>query len=104
MAIPIRAPPDRRRHPRGNPQGQSAGGNFREEGLMKPAEIILEQLGGRRFVKMTGASLLMDGGTYLSFRLPGKNFCKQDINYVRIELTPMDVYNMVFCRIRGDKV
>ena len=68
------------------------------------AKTILEQLGGRRFIIMTGARNLMNGGTYLSFALPGKNFCKQDINYVRVELTSADEYNMVFCRIRGTKV
>ena len=68
------------------------------------AETILQQLGGRRFVAMTGARQFLGGKNSLSFKLPGKNFCKGDINYVRIELTPMDVYDMVFCRIRGTNV
>jgi hypothetical protein len=66
------------------------------------AEIILQQLGGRRFITMTGARDFMGGPDFLSFRLPGPlGFCKQGINHVKITLTPMDVYTVQFNRIRG---
>src|SRR5271157_4247800 len=72
------------------------------------ATTILEQLGGGRFKRMTGAKNFsaistkqgVEGG--LSFRLPGAGgFCKDSINYVSVELTPMDEYVMTFGRVRG---
>lgn len=65
------------------------------------AKTILQQLGGNRFTTMTGAKNLTaqeEGG--LSFRLPG-SMTKSWINYVRISLTPMDVYTMEFSSIRA---
>jgi hypothetical protein len=68
---------------------------------MLPAEIILEQLGGRAFIVMTGARDLMscDGGNCLSLRLPS-NFAKDGINSVKIKLEPSDTYSIVFSRVR----
>lgn len=75
------------------------------------ATEILQQLGNGRFKVMTGAKHFsaistaqgVEGG--LSFRLPGAGgFCKDGINYVRIELTPMDEYVMTFSRVRGDSI
>ena|SRR5271157_1995311 len=72
------------------------------------ASTILEQLGNGRFKMMTGAKHFsaiptkqgVEGG--LSFRLPGAGgFCKDSINFVAIELTPMDEYVMTFGRVRG---
>lgn len=72
------------------------------------ANEILQQLGGGRFKVMTGAKNFsatgikqgVEGG--LSFRLPGAGgFCKDNINFVSIELTPMDEYVMTFGRVRG---
>jgi hypothetical protein len=68
------------------------------------AKTILEQLGGRRFIAMTGARNFIDTGNGLSFRLPGSGgFIKNGINVVRIDLTPNDTYNVTFSRLRGSK-
>lgn len=70
------------------------------------ANTILEQLGGRMFRMMTGAKHFlahkegagteapMVGG--LSFKLTMGNW-----NHVKIELTHMDDYTVVFNKIRG---
>lgn len=66
------------------------------------ALTILEQLGGRRFVAMTGAKNLLSGPNALSFRLPsylGRN----GINAIRITLLPNDLYRVEFTKVRGVK-
>lgn len=69
------------------------------------AKTILEQLGGRKFIVMTGAKNLIGAGGNLSFRLPGAGgFCKDGINHVVIMLTASDDYTVIFSRIRGSKV
>jgi hypothetical protein len=69
------------------------------------AKVILEQLGGRRFMAMTGAKNFTGSEYALNFRLPGSGgFTKNGINHVRIELTPGDDYTVTFNRIRGTKV
>lgn len=70
---------------------------------MQVAQTILSQLGGSRFQIMTGASRLAGDDKSLSFSLPNR-FCKDDINKVRITLTPADEYDMEFFRIRGTHV
>ncbi len=68
----------------------------REEKMAIAGEII-RQLGGHKFVVMTGAKdiLALDSG--VRFRLPGGGgFCRHGINYVRIELDPNDTYSMAF--------
>jgi hypothetical protein len=64
---------------------------------MEVARTILEQLGGNRFVAMTGAKNLVGGANSLSFRI-GRN--AHSINGVRITLLPSDTYKMEFLRIR----
>ena len=62
---------------------------------------ILRQLGGRRFVAMTGARAVMRDGSALIFRLPGAGgFCKAGINLVRIELNGQDLYDVKFQKLR----
>jgi len=76
----------------------------REE-KMAIANEILKQLGGHKFVVMTGAKdiLALDSG--LRFRLPGGGgHAKNGINQVRIELTPTDTYEIYFQKVRKDKV
>ncbi len=69
------------------------------------ASIILEQLGGKRFSMMTGAKNFVTNGNDLTFSLPGAGgFCKNGINRVSIELTPADLYNVKFYRLRGSKL
>ena len=58
------------------------------------ADEILRQLGGRQFLTMTGAHNLVALGTFLAFRLPGRG----RYNYVQIELTPMDTYDVTFSK------
>jgi hypothetical protein len=68
------------------------------------AKTILEQLGGNKFIVMTGAKNFVgsEETKSLSFRLPARpGYTKNGINYVRISLSPMDTYTMEFLRVRG---
>lgn len=70
---------------------------------MNVAQIILAQLGGSRFVAMTGAKNLIATGQdekqlgALSFRLP-RGFAKNGINYVRVTLDFDDTYTVLFAK------
>lgn len=64
------------------------------------ATVILEQLGGKRFLVMTGARHLLARPSALSFRLPS-NFARDGINHVHVELTALDLYDVTFSRYRG---
>lgn len=65
---------------------------------MNVAQTILSQLGGNRFVAMTGSHQFMAGENALHMKLRRN---KSGANYLTIELTPMDVYTMTFKSIRG---
>lgn len=67
------------------------------------ANTILDQLGGRRFLMMTGAKFLLAHPNALSFQLP-PNFARNGINRVRIELNGRDLYDLTFSRCRGLKI
>lgn len=67
---------------------------------MTIAQTILQQLGGGRFITMTGARNLVDHGNALSFRLPSR-FAKGGINYVKIELNGLDLYDITFGKVWG---
>jgi hypothetical protein len=69
---------------------------------MTVATTILEQLGGRRFLVMTGARYLLAHAAALSFQLPS-NFARNGINRVRIDLNAHDLYDVTFSRCRGIK-
>ena len=58
---------------------------------MSIAKTILEQLGGNKFVVMTGAKNFVDCGDALSMRI-GRN--KTSSNYLKITLNSMDTYDM----------
>ena len=73
------------------------------EVVMSVASIILEQLGGNRFVAMTGASRFGSQSDSLQFRLPAR-FARDGINFVSITLLPSDTYRMSFCSLRGTKL
>ena len=61
------------------------------------AETILSQLGGHKFKVMTGAKhLAFDEDGSLSFKLPR---AKDGINYVKITLNGLDLYDMEFRRV-----
>lgn len=65
---------------------------------------IWQQLGGNKFKVMTGAKDLtydVSGDPTLMFKLPS-NFAKDGINYIKITLTAMDLYNIEFYSIKGN--
>lgn len=62
------------------------------------ANTILAQLGGNKFLAMTGAKHLLGGKDSLSFQLPG---AANGIKFVSIYLTPADTYNMHFHNLKG---
>jgi hypothetical protein len=59
------------------------------------AKTILQQLGGNRFVVMTGARSLVGGANFLAFRLPKAN---SGINYVKVLLNGRDLYDVEYGR------
>lgn len=61
------------------------------------AAIILAQLGGNRFIAMTGARDLVRNDNALSFKLP--RGARNGINYVTVVLTPADLYNVTFYKM-----
>ena len=67
------------------------------------AVTILQQLGGRRFIAMTGARSFTCDNNSMGFRLPG-TMTKNRINFVKITLNAMDTYDVQFKSIWGDKI
>jgi len=69
----------------------------------KKAAIILKQIGGNRFIAMTGAKGFAFSDKYMSFKI-GRN--SKGINFVRIAHNAMDTYDMEFgfVSVRGIKV
>ena len=59
---------------------------------LRVANTILVQLGGQRFLRMTGATNLVADTDSLRFRIPRAN----RINFVIITLLPSDTYRMEF--------
>eukprot|EP01049_Picozoa_sp_SAG25_P003291 SAG25_NODE_188_length_12354_cov_23.716116_13_plen_97_part_00 len=68
---------------------------------MNVAQTILSQLGGNRFAMMTGSKNFVAGQNTLSMKLSRNG---SGGNYLRITLTPADVYKMEFISIRGMKM
>lgn len=62
---------------------------------MQVANTILQQIGGNRFIAMTGAKNFVGGSNFLAFALP-RGFAKNKANKVRITLTPADLYKVEF--------
>lgn len=58
------------------------------------AQTILSQLGGKRFIAMTGADKLGAGPDYLQFKLP-MNITKGGINKIKITLDWTDRKSVV---------
>ena len=69
---------------------------------MQIAQTILDQLGGRRFVVMTGARNLGGTADSLSFKLPS-NTSKNKATHVKVTLAKDDTYTVEFFRFRGTK-
>lgn len=64
------------------------------------ADTILQQLGGGKFIVMTGAKHFSAGESGVRFSLPStRNFVKDKIRIVDIELTPADTYTIRFYQI-----
>lgn len=59
------------------------------------ADTILQQLGGHRFIAMTGAKNFIADAHSLGFRLPA-DCAKQAIRFVRVDLEPSDTYRVSF--------
>lgn len=70
---------------------------------MQVAHEILRQLGGKKFLAMTGAKNVVGDDSMLMFSLPNK-LAARGINKVRITLTPADTYLVEFFNIRGTRV
>lgn len=62
------------------------------------ATTILNQLGGNRFIAMTGSKKFVSIENGLQFRIPGK------VNSCRIVLDDSDTYTVEFFKIRGVNV
>lgn len=69
--------------------------------MANTAQTILSQLGGNKFLAMTGASNLTSRPDGLSFKV-GRNAGK--VTHVRVTLTAMDDYQVEFLNIRGVNV
>jgi len=68
------------------------------------ANTILDQLGGRRFMQMTGAKTFVATDEGLQFKLP-RGLAQNGINSVVINLNPhTDLYNVYFHKIKGADV
>lgn len=63
---------------------------------MNTAEQILAQLGGRKFVAMTGATCLSDGNTLIA-KFKGSRIA----NIMYVTLNSMDLYDVRICKFRG---
>ena len=69
---------------------------------MQIAKTILEQLGGQRFIAMTGAKNFMVIDNGLQFDLPRtRHFVKDGINKIQVHLDPTDTYTMMAFRQKG---
>lgn len=60
---------------------------------MNVAEIIRSQLGGNKFIVMTGAKNFSTSGNNLSFSIPGRK-----INIAQIVLNERDLYDVEFIK------
>lgn len=67
------------------------------------AQTVAAQLGGtNRLAIMTGAKNFLAHEAGLSFQLPRKaHWAKDGINYIKVTLNALDLYNVEFGKIRG---
>ena len=64
------------------------------------AREILKQLGGNKFIVMTGAKQFVSDVNSLRFKIPR---AKNGINYVKIVLNSLDLYDVEYGKVFGDK-
>lgn len=69
---------------------------------MTVATTIIDQLGGNRFIAMTGANRFYAFPDGVSFRIPSR-LAKNGINSITITLTPDDLYDVEFGTVRAMK-
>lgn len=68
------------------------------------ANTILEQIGGRQFIVMTGAKNFLAAHDSLSFRIPNDLETKNGANTVRVTLAADDTYTVKFLKVRGTSI
>jgi len=68
---------------------------------MNTATTILNQLGGNKFIAMTGSKNFLSTENSLQMNLTRN---KVNAQYLKIELTSMDLYNMKFYSFRGSEL
>lgn len=63
------------------------------------AKTILSQLGGGKFIAMTGAKMFVQStkDRYLQFKIGSG--AKKSINKVIVRLNELDLYDISFCRV-----
>lgn len=64
-------------------------------------QVILNQLGGNKFVAMTGVRDILTTETSLQFKLP--RLTRNKINHVKITLNANDLYDVTFGRVSNKK-
>lgn len=65
------------------------------------ANTVLQQLGGNKFIAMTGANTFLKDKNSIRFKLPR---AKNSIKWVVIKLTSMDLYDITFMTRSGKVV
>ena len=65
---------------------------------MSVAQTILQQLGGTRFLVMTGARDMVGGADYLRIGLPG-SLTKHRVNNITVRLCGDDTYTLSAVRV-----
>ena len=64
------------------------------------SKTILAQLGGNKFIAMTGAKHFLGSADTLRFQLPSARAAK-GVKFVSIQLMPSDTYTMLFHNLKG---
>lgn len=72
-----------------------------EEYRVEIANTIMQQIGGNKFKVMVGARSIYATDTGVQFQI-GRG-ARQSIKLVKIDLTPMDEYEMRFFKVYGGK-
>ena len=70
----------------------------RDDSNKKVAMEILRQIGGKRFIMMTGANQFLSGKNWMAFKLPR---AKDGNRRVKITLNSMDTYDIKFMSLGG---
>ena len=65
-----------------------------EQDRMQTAQTIINQLGGHKFVVMTGAKEIYATQSGVQFKVSGKD----GINFVKVDLTSADLYDVTYAR------